>query len=75
MLLPDTARELHFAVGDLAKTRRVRPAKIRRLIKGERGVIRAVVGKQKLVRHFVPESVARRVQTKLSALGLIVTAV
>ena len=66
MLLPDTTFEPHFSIADLAKQWRLSRETIRLLIKDEAGVLRVQLGRKKTnCRYSVPESVARRVHTRL----------
>lgn len=62
----DTTFEVHFSTGDLAKQWRLGRETVRLLVKDEPGVLKIRLGKRrKLTRYSVPESVARRVHTKL----------
>jgi hypothetical protein len=62
----DTTFELHYSIADLAKQWRLSRETIRVLIKDEPGVVRIRLGRRKsMTRYSVPESVARRVHTKL----------
>ena len=62
----DTTFEVHYAVGDLAKLWRLGRETVRLLVKDEPGVVRIRMGRKKtLTRYSVPESVARRIHTKL----------
>jgi len=62
----DTTFEPHYSVGDLAKQWRLSRETVRLLIKDEQGVVRIRLGRRRfLTRYSVPESVARRVHTKL----------
>ncbi len=68
MLLPDTTLEQHFSIADLAKTWRISRETIRLLVKDEPGVIRVQLGRKKsMCRYSVPETVARRIHTRLTA--------
>jgi hypothetical protein len=63
---PDTTFEAHFSIGDLAKQWRLSRETVRLLIKDEPGVVKVRLGRQKsMTRYSVPESVARRVHTRL----------
>jgi hypothetical protein len=63
---PDTTFEAHYSIGDLAKQWRLSRETVRVLIKDEPGVVRVRLGRRKsMTRYSVPESVARRVHTKL----------
>jgi hypothetical protein len=62
----DTTFELHYSIGDLAKQWRLSRETVRLLVKEEPGVVKVRLGRQKsMTRYSVPESVARRVHTKL----------
>ena len=62
----DTTFEMHYSIADLAKQWRLRRETVRRLVKDEPGVLKIQLGRRKaLTRYSVPESVARRVHTKL----------
>jgi hypothetical protein len=65
-LAPDTTFEAHFTISDLAKQWRLGRETVRLLIKEEPGVIKIRLGDRKtMTRYSVPESVARRVHTRL----------
>jgi hypothetical protein len=62
----DTTFEPHYTVGDLARQWRLSRETVRLLVKDEQGVVKVRLGRQKsMTRYSVPESVARRVHTKL----------
>jgi hypothetical protein len=62
----DTTFEMHYSIGDLAKQWRLGRETVRLLVKDEPGVLKIRMGRQKtMTRYSVPESVARRVHTKL----------
>ena len=62
----DTTFELHYSIGDLAKQWRLGRETVRLLVKDEPGVLKIQLGRRKaLTRYSVPESVARRVHTRL----------
>lgn len=62
----DTTFEVHYSVGDLAKQWRLGRETVRLLVKDEPGVLKIQLGQRKaLTRYSVPESVARRVHTRL----------
>lgn len=62
----DSTFESHFSIGELARQWRLGRETVRLLVKDEPGVVRVRLGRQKsLTRYSVPESVARRVHTKL----------
>lgn len=63
---PDTTFEPHYSIGDLARTWRIGRETVRLLIKDEPGVVKIRLGLRKsMTRYSVPESVAKRVHTKL----------
>jgi hypothetical protein len=62
----DTTFEVHYTIGDLARQWRLGRETVRLLVKDEPGVLKLRMGPRKaLTRYSVPESVARRVHTKL----------
>lgn len=62
----DTTFELHYSIADLAKQWRLSRETIRVLVKDEPGVVKVRLGRRRsMTRYSVPESVARRVHTKL----------
>ena len=62
----DTTFEAHYSISDLAKQWRLSRETVRMLIKDEPDVIKVCLGRRKaLTRYSVPESVARRVHTRL----------
>ena len=62
----DSTFETHYTIGDLAARWRLGRETVRLLVKDEPGVVRIRLGRCKaLTRYSVPESVARRVHTKL----------
>jgi hypothetical protein len=62
----DSTFEAHYSIGDLAKQWRLGRETIRLLVKDEPGVLKIRMGLRKsMTRYSVPESVARRVHTKL----------
>lgn len=62
----DTTFETHYSIADLARTWRIGRETVRLLIKDEPGVVKIRLGLRKsMTRYSVPESVARRVHTKL----------
>lgn len=62
----DTTFEPHFSIGDLAINWKLSRETIRQLVKDEPGVLRVRNGLRKtMTRYSIPESVARRVHTKL----------
>jgi len=62
----DTTFEVHYAIGDLARQWRLGRETVRLLVKDEPGVLKIRMGARKAItRYSVPESVARRVHTKL----------
>ena len=62
----DTTFEHHYSISDLARQWRLGRETVRLLIKDEPGVLRIRLGPRKaLTRYSVPESVARRIHTRL----------
>jgi len=62
----DSTFEIHYSIGDLAKQWRLGRETVRLLVKDEPGVLKIRMGQRKtLTRYRVPESVARRVHTRL----------
>ena len=62
----DTTFEIHYSIGDLAKRWRLGRETVRLLVKDEPDVLKIRMGKRKTsTRYSIPESVARRVHTKL----------
>jgi len=62
----DTTFEIHYSISDLAERWRLGRETVRLLIKDEPGVVRVRLGRRKaMTRYSVPESVARRVHTRL----------
>ena len=62
----DTTFEMHYSIADLAKQWRLGRETVRLLVKDEPGVLKIQLGRRKaLTRYSVPESVARRVHTRL----------
>jgi hypothetical protein len=62
----DSTFEIHYTIGDLAKQWRLGRETVRLLVKDEPGVLKIRLGRRKsLTRYSVPESVARRVHTRL----------
>lgn len=62
----DTTFEPHYSIADLAKRWRLGRETVRLLVKDEPGVLKIRLGLRKsLTRYSVPESVARRVHTRL----------
>jgi len=62
----DTTFEVHYTIGDLSKRWRIGRETVRLLVKDEPGVVKIRMGRRKaMARYSVPESVARRVHTKL----------
>jgi hypothetical protein len=65
-LLIDTSFETHYTIADLAKLWRYSRESVRLLVKDEPGVCRIQLGKKKcMCRYSIPESVARRIHTRL----------
>jgi hypothetical protein len=62
----DTTFEPHYTIGDLSKQWRIGRETVRLLVKDEPGVVKIRMGRRKsMTRYSVPESVARRVHTRL----------
>lgn len=62
----DTTFEAHYSIAELARQWKLGRETIRLLVKDEPGVLKIRLGKRKaLTRYSVPESVARRVHTRL----------
>ena len=62
----DTTFERHYSIDDLAKLWRLGRETVRLLVKNEPGVLKIQLGRRKaMTRYSVPESVARRVHTRL----------
>ena len=62
----DTTFEMHYSIADLAKQWRLGRETVRLLVKDEPGVLKIQLGRRKaLTRYSIPESVARRVHTRL----------
>ncbi len=62
----DTTFEAHYTIADLAKRWRLGRETVRLLVKDEPGIIKIRLGRaQAMTRYSVPESVARRVHTRL----------
>jgi len=62
----DSTFEIHYSIGDLARQWRLGRETVRMLVKDEPGVLKIRLGQKKtLTRYSVPESVARRVHTRL----------
>jgi hypothetical protein len=65
-LSTDTTFENHYTIADLAGRWRLGRETVRLLVKDEPGVLKVRMGRrQSLTRYSVPDSVARRVHTKL----------
>jgi hypothetical protein len=62
----DSTFETHYTIGELAKQWKLGRETVRILVKDEPGVVKVRLGRRKsLTRYSVPESVARRVHTRL----------
>ena len=62
----DSTFEIHCSIGDLAKQWRLGRETVRLLVKDESGVVKIRLGSRRaMTRYSVPESVARRVHTRL----------
>ena len=66
LIRSDTTFEMHYSISDLARQWRLGRETVRLLVKDEPGVLKIQLGRRKaLTRYSVPESVARRVHTRL----------
>jgi len=66
----DTTFEIHYTNSELARQWRLGRETVRLLLKDEPGVLKIRMGARKsLTRYSVPESVARRVHTRLFNAG------
>ncbi len=62
----DTTFEIHYTIADLARLWRLGRETVRLLVKDEPDVLKVRMGPRKsLTRYSVPDSVARRVHTRL----------
>jgi hypothetical protein len=62
----DSTFERHFSIQDLSKIWNLSRETIRQLVKNEPGVLKVRLGRCKaMTRYSIPESVARRVHTRL----------
>ena len=62
----DTTFEIHYTIADLARLWRLGRETVRLLVKDEPDVLKIRMGPRKsLTRYSVPDSVARRVHTRL----------
>jgi hypothetical protein len=62
----DTTFEIHYTIADLARLWRLGRETVRLLVKDEPDVLKVRLGPRKsLTRYSVPDSVARRVHTRL----------
>lgn len=66
MANPDTTFEAHYRIGDLARAWSVGRETIRKLVKDEPGVVCIQMGRKRAHAFYsIPESVARRIHTRL----------
>jgi hypothetical protein len=66
--LSDSTFEKHYSIADLCELWAVSRETVRHLVMNEPGVIKIRMGKkEKNNRYSIPESVARRIHTRLSA--------
>ena len=66
MALSDTTFEPHYNIGELAKRWGFGRETVRKLVKDEPDVLKLRIGGKKAnTRYSVPESVARRIHTRL----------
>jgi hypothetical protein len=64
--ITDTTFELHFSIADLAAQWKYSRETVRQLVKDEPGVLKVRNGRRKtMTRYSIPESVARRIHTRL----------
>ena len=62
----DSTFEVHYTIDELAKQWKLGRETVRLLVRNEPGVLKIRMGLRKtMTRYSVPESVARRVHTKL----------
>ena len=62
----DTTFEPHFNIGELADRWNLSRETVRQLVKDEPGVLKIRNGRRKtMTRYSIPESVARRIHTRL----------
>jgi hypothetical protein len=62
----DSTFESHYSIGELARQWKLGRETVRLLVKDEPGVVRIRMGRRKAhTRYSIPESVARRVHTRL----------
>ena len=74
-MLVDTTFDPHFSISDLAKQWRISRETVRLLVKDEPGVCRIKLGRKRMMcRYSVPESVARRIHTRLFYAATTLTA-
>ena len=67
MNIPDTAFEPHFSINQLAAQWRYGRESVRQLVRQEPGVLKLGMGKKREnTTYSVPESVARRIHTRLT---------
>lgn len=68
MKLPDTTFDQHYSIAALSKQWKISRETIRKMLIDEPGVVRIRLGKkQSMTRYSVPESVVRRIHTRLLA--------
>jgi hypothetical protein len=66
----DTTFEPHYSIGELARQWKLGRETVRLLVKNEPGVLKIRMGLRKaMTRYSIPESVARRVHTRLFNFG------
>jgi hypothetical protein len=62
----DSTFEAHYSIGELSRQWKLGRETIRRLVMDEPGVLKIRLGRRKShTRYSIPESVARRVHTRL----------
>jgi hypothetical protein len=65
-MIDDSAFERHYRVGELANQWAVGRETVRKLVKDEPGVVKIQMGRKRSnTTYSVPESVARRIHTRL----------
>jgi hypothetical protein len=64
--MSDTTFEIHYSVKELARRWKYSRETVRLIVKDEPGVLKVRLGLRKKKNHYsVPESVAKRIHTKL----------
>ena len=66
VLTPDTTFEKHYRIGDLARLWSVGRETVRKAVKDEPDIVRIRMGRKRAHTFYsIPESVARRIHTRL----------